>query len=100
MDLGSLSPTVSGLCGKDPPSPTLTWRQFQMPSQKGVQNRLYSTDAYQCIGLVWPTRLVFLAMGEVLSFGFNLAVSSPSDSRGREAHIILFPSRKRWGLHH
>ena len=28
-------------------------------------------------------------MGEVLSFGFNLAVSSPSDSRGSEAHICI-----------
>ena len=52
-------------------------------------------------GLVWPTRLLFLAMGEVLSFGFNLAVSFPSDSRGINACIVLFPSRiKRWGLHH
>ena len=53
------------------------------------------------IGLVWPTKLVFLAMGEVLSFGFNLAVSSPSDSRGSEARIELLPSSvKRWGLYH
>ena len=39
--------------------------------------------------LVWPIRLVFLAMGEVLCDGFNLAVSSPSDSRGREARICI-----------
>ena len=51
--------------------------------------------------MVWPTRLVFLAMGEVLSFGFNLVVSSPSDRRGSEARIALLPSRiKRWGLYH
>ena len=51
--------------------------------------------------MVWPTRLVFLAMGEVLSFGFNRAVSSPGDRRGSEAHIVLLPSRiKRWGLYH
>ena len=51
--------------------------------------------------LVWPTRWIFLAMGEVLSFGFNLAVSFPSDSRGRKARIVLLPSRiKRWGLYH
>ena len=43
--------------------------------------------------LVWPTRLIFLAMGEVLSFGFNLAVSFPSDSRGSKARIVLLPSR-------
>ena len=53
------------------------------------------------IGLVWPTRLVVLAMGEVLSFGFNIVVSSPSGSRGSEAHNALLPSRiKRWGLYH
>jgi hypothetical protein len=28
-------------------------------------------------------------MGEVLCVGFNLAVSSPSDSRGSEAHIYI-----------
>ena len=40
-------------------------------------------------------------MGEVLSFGFNLAVSFPSDSRGSKARIVLLPSRiKRWGLYH
>ena len=45
-----------------------------------------------------PTRLIFLAMGEVLSFGFNLAVSFPSDSK---ACIVLLPSRiKIWGLYH
>ena len=33
----------------------------------------------------------FLAMGEVLSFGFNLAVSFPSDSRGSKARIVLLP---------
>jgi len=53
------------------------------------------------ISLLWPTRLIFLAMGEVLSFGFNLAVSFPSDSRGSKAHIVLLPSRiTRWGLYH
>ena len=48
-----------------------------------------------------PTRLVVLAMGEVLSFGFNLAVSFPSDSRGSKARIVLLPSRiTRWGFLH
>ena len=52
-------------------------------------------------GLVWPTRLIFLAMGEVLSFGFNHAVLDPSDSRGSKSRIVLLPSRiKRWGLYH
>ena len=38
---------------------------------------------------------VVLAMGEVLSFGFNLAVSLPSDRRGSKARIVLLPSRIR-----
>ena len=60
-----------------------------------------SLQALQIISLVWPTRLVFLAMGEVLSFGFNLAVSFPSDSRASKARIVLLPSRlTRWGLYH
>ena len=49
--------------------------------------------------LVWPTRLTFLAMGEVLCDGFNLAVSSPGDSRCSEKRIVLLPLRiKIWGL--
>ena len=48
MHLGSLSPMVSGSCGKDPLLPTLTWRRFQMLSRKGIKNRSYSTDTYQC----------------------------------------------------
>ena len=52
------------------------------------------------ICLVWPTRLVVLAMGEVLSFGFDLAVSLPSDRRGSKARIVLLPSRKKMGLYH
>ena len=34
-----------------PLSPSLTRRRFQMPSRKGVKNRFYSTDAYQCMYL-------------------------------------------------
>ena len=57
----------------------------------------YLCKSLRIISLVWPTRLIFLAMGEVLSFGFNLAVSFPSDSRGRKARIVLLPSRiTRW----
>ena len=46
--------------------------------------------------------LIFLAMGEVLSFGFNLAESFPSESRGSKAHIVLLLPLgiKRWGLYH
>ena len=38
-------------------------------------------------------------MGEVLSFGFNLAVSFPSDSRGSKARIVLLPSRIKNGVY-
>ena len=61
----------------------------------------YLSKSLRIISLVWPTSLIFLAMGEVLSFGFNLAMSFPSDSRGSKARIVLLPSRiKRWGLYH
>ena len=61
----------------------------------------YLCKSLRIISLVWPTRLIFLAMGEVLSFGFNLAVSFPSGSRGSKARIVLLTSRiKRWGLYH
>jgi len=61
----------------------------------------YLCKSLQIISLVWPTRLIFLAMGEVLSFGFNLAVTLPSDNRGCKARIVLLPSRiKRWDLYH
>ena len=61
----------------------------------------YLCKSLWIIGSIWPTRLIFLAIGEVLCFGFNLAVSFPSDSRGSKAHIVLLPSRiKRWGFHH
>ena len=61
----------------------------------------YLLKSLRIIGLVWPTRLIFLVMGEVLSFGFNLAVSFPNDSRGSKTRIVSLPSRiKRWGLYH
>ena len=61
----------------------------------------YLYKSLRIISLVWPTRLIFLAIGEVLSFGFNLAVSIPSDSRGNKACIVFLPLRiKRWGLYH
>ena len=59
---------------------------------------LYKSSNYP-FGL--STRLVVLAMGEVLSFGFDLAVSFPSDTRGSKARIVSLPSRiTRWGLYH
>ena len=54
----------------------------------------YLCKSLGIIGLVLPTRLVILAMGKVLSFGFNLAVSSPSDKVGVARHVfVLLPSR-------
>ena len=61
----------------------------------------YLWKSLQIISLVWPTRLIFLAMVEVLSFGFNLAVSFPGESKASKARIVLFPSRiTRWGFLH
>ena len=61
----------------------------------------YICKSLRFIRLVWPTRLVVLAMGEVFSFGFNLAVSFPSDRRGSKTRIVLLPSRiTRWGFYH
>ena len=48
-----------------------------------------SFKSLRIISLVWPTRLIFLAMGEVLSFGFNLVVLDPSDSRGNDTYCIV-----------
>ena len=53
-----------------------------------IELSLQVSSTYQ---FVWPTRLVFLAMGEVLSFGFNLAVSLPSDIKGCKGRIVLLP---------
>ena len=59
----------------------------------------YLCKSHRIISLVGPTRLIFLAMGVVLSFGINLAVSFPSVSRGSKARIVLLPSRiTRWGF--
>ena len=50
------------------------------------------------IGLVWPTRLIFLAMGEVLSFGFNLAVLDPNDRKGTDTYCIVAIEDKKMGF--
>ena len=52
----------------------------------------------QITSLVWHTRLIFLAMGEVLSFGFNLAVLDPSDSRGNDTYCIVAIEDKKMGF--
>ena len=49
----------------------------------------YLCKSVQIMDLVWPTRLVFLAMGEVLRFGFNLVVLDPSDRRGTDTYCIV-----------
>ena len=51
------------------------------------------------ISLVWPTRLIFLAMGEVLSFGFNLAVLDPSDRKGNSTYCIVAIKDKKMGFY-
>ena len=43
-------------------------------------------------------RLVFLAMGEVLSFGFNLAVLDPSDRKGNDTYCIVAIEDKKMGF--
>ena len=49
----------------------------------------YLCKSLRIIGLVWPTRLIFLAMGEVLSFGFNLVVLDPCDRKGTDTYCII-----------
>ena len=58
----------------------------------------YLRKSLRIIRLVWPTRLIFLAMGEVLSFGFNLAVLDPSDSRGNDTYCIVAIEDKKMGF--
>ena len=59
---------------------------------------LYLCKSLRIIGLVWPTRLIFLAMGEVLSFGFNFAVLDPSDRKGNETYCIVAIEDKKMGF--
>ena len=58
----------------------------------------YLCRSLRIISLVWPTRLIFLAMGEVLSFGFNLAVLDPSDRKGTDTHCIVAIEDKKMGF--
>ena len=58
----------------------------------------YHCKSLRIISLVWPTRLIFLAMGEVLSFGVNLAVLDPSDSRGNGTYCIVAIEDKKMGF--
>ena len=58
----------------------------------------YLCKSLRIISLVWPTRLIFLAMGEVLSFGFNFVVLDPSDRKGNDAHCIVAVEDKKMGF--
>ena len=58
----------------------------------------YLCKSLRIISLVWPTRLIFLAMGEVLSFGFNLAVLDPSDKKGTNTYCIVAIEDKKMGF--
>ena len=58
----------------------------------------YLCKSLRIISLVWPTRLIFLAMGEVLSIGFNHAVLDPSDSRGNDTYCIVAIEDKKMGF--
>ena len=58
----------------------------------------YLCKSLRIISLVWPTRLIFLAMGEVLSFGFNLAVLNPNDIKGNDTYCIVAIEDKKMGF--
>ena len=58
----------------------------------------YLCKSFRIISLFWPTRLIFLAMGEVLSFGFNLAVLDPSDRKGNDTYCIVAIEDKKMGF--
>ena len=58
----------------------------------------YVCKSLRIISLVWPTRLIFLAMGEVLSFGFNLAMLDPSDRKGNDMYCIVAIEDKKMGF--
>ena len=58
----------------------------------------YLCKSLRIISLVWPTRLIFLAMGEVLRFGFNLAVLNPSDRKGTDTYFIVSIKDKKMGF--
>ena len=58
----------------------------------------YLCKSLRIISLVWPTRLVVLAMGEVLSFGFNLAVLNTNDRKGNDTYCIVAIEDKKKGF--
>ena len=58
----------------------------------------YLCKSLRIISLVWPTILIFLAMGEVLSFGFNLVLLDPSDKKGNDTYCIVAIEDKKMGF--
>ena len=60
-----------------------------------IELSLQVSSNYQ-FGLAY--QLIFLAMGEVLSFGFNHAVLDPSDSRGNDTYCIVAIEDKKMGF--
>ena len=77
------------------------WKIFDSSLNSFMYDWVIFASLFELSFLVWPTRLVVLAMGEVLSFGFNLAVSLLSDRKSCKARIVLLPSRiTRWGFYH
>jgi len=58
----------------------------------------YLCKSLRTINLVWPTRLVVLPMGEVLSFGFYLAVLDPSVRRGTDMYCIVAIEDNKMGF--
>ena len=80
---------------------TYLWKIFESSLNSFMYDWVIFASLFELSFLVWPTRLVVLAMGEVLSFGFNLAVSLLSDRKSCKARIVLLPSRiTRWGIYH
>ena len=46
----------------------------------------------------WPAKLIFLAMGEVFNFGFNLAVLDPNDRKENDTYCIVAIEDKKMGF--
>ena len=58
----------------------------------------YLCKTLRIFGLVWPIRLILLAMGEVLNFGINLAVLDSSDRKGTDTYFIVAIEDKKMGF--
>ena len=57
----------------------------------------YLCKSLRIISLVWP-RMIFLAMREVLIFGFNHVVLDPSDRKGTDTYCIVAIEDKKMGF--